>query len=208
MSLVAGVRGLRRRLYFRWFGADSELRHDLSPTERVLDVGCSDGRGSELLSGAVGCDIYLPALHAARASGRRTPVVNADIRRLPFRSNAFDVVASLDVIEHFEKDDALGVIAELERVAAGVVALMTPSGFVPQPPAENEPWQEHRCGFESQELRALGYDVVGVGGDRRTRSDYAAFRLGPLGMLAALATRASTRRKPEHSYHLYARKVV
>jgi SAM-dependent methyltransferase len=195
-------------LYFRLFGADGELRRHLGDIRSTLDIGCSDGRGSELLTGAAGCDIYEPALRTATTTGRRRIPVVADLRRLPYRDGAFDAVVALDVIEHFEKPEALAVLAEMERVACRLVAVLTPSGFVAQPPTEHEPWQEHRCGFEPQELTDLGYAVVGVGGPKAMRGEYAAFRGGRVGQAVSAMARSTHRRRPERSYHVFAHRVL
>jgi len=192
----------RRRAYYRLFGADRVLARLLAPGQRVLDVGCSDGRGSEVLTGAFGCDIHRPTLRTARDDGRRCPVTQADVRRLPFQSASFDVVVALDVVEHFDKPDALKVVAEMTRVSRNLVVVMTPAGFVPQPPTETEPWQEHRCGFDAAELAALGFEVRGLGGWARLRSDYGAFRGGVLGQLGAVASEPLIRGEPDRSFHL------
>ena len=112
---------------------------------------------------AYGVDIYRPTL--APGTRRATTTGHPGRRAgLAVRDGSFDVVVSLDVVEHFEKPDALRVISEMERVCAGSVVVVTPNGFVPQPGTEDEPWQEHRCGFDVAELEALGYDVADLGG--------------------------------------------
>jgi hypothetical protein len=68
-------------------------------------------------------------------------------------------VICLDVIEHFEKTQALELIRELERIARKVVVLFTPYGFMPQEPEAENPFQEHKCGFSNTELRYLGYST-------------------------------------------------
>ena len=175
----------------------------------MLDVGCSDGRGSEVLSRgpAYGVDIYRPTLALAAQDRRRQPVTQADVRALPFADGSFDVVVSLDVVEHFEKPDALRVIAEMERVAAGSVVVVTPNGFVPQPGTEDEPWQEHRCGFEVAELEALGYDVAGLGGPAVLRGAYGTFRAGPLGQAATAVCVPAIKRRPDRAFALLGVKV-
>jgi SAM-dependent methyltransferase len=207
---MSSIAELRRATYFRLFGADAQLRSVVSTGTRVLDVGCSDGRGSEILGGrgTFGVDIYRPALAAARASGRRSPVVQADVRSLPYADDAFDVVVCLDVLEHFEKPDALRVLDELERVARATVVVMTPRGFVPQPPTEDEPWQEHRCGFEPDELRGRGYRVSGLGGPAALRGPYGRFRFGAGGKLATALAVPVARRHAEAAFALLGVKVA
>ncbi|HVT78712.1 MAG TPA: class I SAM-dependent methyltransferase [Acidimicrobiales bacterium] len=195
---------VRRRAYYRMFGGDRALAGLLRPGMQVLDVGCSDGRGSVELTGAFGCDVHRPTLQAARDNGRRTNVAQTDVRSLPYRDGAFDVVVALDVIEHFDKDDAHRVLREMERVTRDIVVIVTPSGFVPQPPTETEPWQEHRCGFEAAELRALGFDVRGLGGWSGLRREYGAFRGGPVGQLAAVLSEPFVRADPDRGFHLLA----
>ena len=198
---------LRRAAYYRFFSADGYLG-GVSRSASLLDVGCSDGRGSETLSRrrADGVDIYRPALRSARRDGRRTRVVQADVRSLPYRDGAYDAVIALDVVEHFTKPDALGVIAELERVAGQLVVIVTPRGFLPQPGSTEEPWQEHRCGFEVDELEASGYRVEALGGPKWLRGDYGAFRAGPLGQLAVLLTKPIV--PPSAAFALLAAKRV
>jgi len=198
------VHDLTRTAYFRLFAADGALGRLIHPGETVADVGCSDGRGSEVLGrlNSTGFDIYEPALRQAVVWGRRRRAVLADVRHLPARDSAFDVVVSLDVVEHFAKSEALELIAELERVARRLVVLLTPNGFVPQPPGEDEPWQEHRCGFHATELEALGYAVTGRGGPAAWRGPYGSFRGGSFGQLAAIAAAPLANRRPTASFHL------
>ena len=174
-----GVTG-RERWYYRLLGADGELRQVLADEQSVLDVGCADGRGSVLLTDRVayGVDIHRPSLIAAADLGRRHGLVQADIRRLPYADNSFDVVVALDVVEHLEKRQAVELLAELERGPSSAVCLLTPSGFVAQAGTPEEPWQEHRCGFTASELKTLGYRVRGVGGARLLRGDYVWVRGG------------------------------
>ena len=198
---------LRRAAYYRLFSADGYLA-GLAETDSLLDVGCADGRGSEALSRrrADGVDIYRPALETARGNGRRTRVVQADVRSLPYRDASYDVVIALDVVEHFTKPDALAVMADLERVARRLVVIATPRGFLPQPGTPDEPWQEHRCGFEAAELETSGYQVKALGGPKWLRGSYGSFRAGPLGQLAVVLTKPIV--PPSAAFALLAAKRV
>ncbi len=84
----------------------------------------------------------------------------------------------------------------MERVCAGSVVVVTPNGFVPQPGTDDEPWQEHRCGFDVAELEALGYDVAGLGGPAVLRGAYGTFRAGPLGQAATRGLRPRHQASP------------
>jgi 2-polyprenyl-3-methyl-5-hydroxy-6-metoxy-1,4-benzoquinol methylase len=108
---------------------DQLLTEDLKG-KRLLDAGCGTGwfslraceRGAEVTSMDVG--VNLLGKVAEKCDSRR---VVGDICRLPFPEEAFDVVASSEVIEHvLEPRQA---IAELSRVLkpGGVLALTTPN---------------------------------------------------------------------------------
>ncbi|MCZ7525792.1 MAG: class I SAM-dependent methyltransferase [Acidimicrobiia bacterium] len=197
---------LRSAAYYRLFSVDGLLRRISDPGTRILDVGCSDGRGSAVLGAwrADGVDVHRPALEHARRLGRRGRVVQADVRWLPFRDRAYDVVVALDLVEHLDKPDAVALLGELERVARSTVVVVTPSGFLPQPATADEPWQEHRCGFEAEELAGLGYSVRGLGGPAALRRDRGAFRFGILGQAAGLLAAPWARRRPDHAFALVA----
>lgn len=81
-------------------------------------VGWARGRGREAFVIAV--DNQPPTLEMAReATGRELPIVfvQADVRRLPFKDGAADVVMSSLALHHFSEEEAAGLLAEKERVA-------------------------------------------------------------------------------------------
>jgi SAM-dependent methyltransferase len=84
-------------------GTDQEVAFltdalELTPGQRVLDVGCGPGRHAVLLVEAgmdvVGVDIAEEFVHLAAAAAPRGSFVRADARRLPSAA-AFDAVISL-----------------------------------------------------------------------------------------------------------------
>jgi SAM-dependent methyltransferase len=95
-------------------------RHDL----RLIDCGCGTGFNLALLRpyGEVyGFDLTAGGLMRARAMGR--PLVRADVTRVPFASNTFDVATSFDVLQSI--GDASAAMREMARIVrpGGVVVL-------------------------------------------------------------------------------------
>jgi len=86
----------------------------------VLEAGCGSGR--TLLnfkrSYVVGIDISAEALNLASKNlkGTDNAIIKADIRKLPFKTNVFDLVYNSGVLEHFKKPEDLQAISEMVRV--------------------------------------------------------------------------------------------
>ncbi len=74
------------------------------PGQTVLEIGCGEGYGTALLAGAarrlVALDYDVATIAHAAARYRDATFVRANLAALPVRSAAFDVLASLQVIEH------------------------------------------------------------------------------------------------------------
>jgi ubiquinone/menaquinone biosynthesis C-methylase UbiE/uncharacterized protein YbaR (Trm112 family) len=92
----------------------------------LLDIGCGWGRWMVSSAAAgytpIGIDVQLDALEAARrvlkANGRHGYVVAADLRKLPFKSNIFDLVFSYSVIQHTHRLRASSCVEEVHRILA------------------------------------------------------------------------------------------
>lgn len=105
----------------------------------VLDAGCGSGANLSLLQGwgeVVGCDIASQPLSQARlmAPGR---LVQSRVQALPFGSEAFDMVASFDVLYHQWVEDDVAALRELGRV-------LRPGGYaLVRVPALRWLWSDH-----------------------------------------------------------------
>ena len=132
-------------------------RAEVPAGARILDVGCGAGGNAASLS-RFGRVYGLDREAAALSAGRERPYaarVKATAERLPFRAGRFDVVVSLDLLEHLA-DDAAGV-AELARVLkpGGLLCVFVPAlralwGY-------NDDLSEHRRRYTRGELvRAVG----------------------------------------------------
>lgn len=74
----------------------------------------------------VGTDISGVVCRGAYGRNNRMFVSQGDIRNLPFRDGAFDVILDISTIDHVSEADAVKVIAEYQRLlaAGGVLFLM------------------------------------------------------------------------------------
>ena len=104
----------RRKIIFDWV---LRLLAEY-PSPKILDVGCGTGYNLEYLiahgyRNVVGLDFSTSALEFCRSRGLQQ-VVCADGTFPPFASASFDMITSLDMIEHVEDD------AESLRVVVGV----------------------------------------------------------------------------------------
>lgn len=132
----------------------------------ILDVACGLSLKSKFIeTGArVGLDLHRPYLEAVEGCVSWIPIVG-DATKLNelFLPNTFDLVLLLDIVEHVEKPQALDMIRQAEEIAKIAVVIETPRGFLPQDldilGFDQHHLQTHRCGFETEELEELGYQV-------------------------------------------------
>jgi ubiquinone/menaquinone biosynthesis C-methylase UbiE len=82
----------------------------------IIDCGCGTGYNLRHLlepyGRTFGFDFHTDAIR--RASAARRPLVRADIQRIPFKSNTFDLATSFDVVQSVRDDRA--AIGEMARV--------------------------------------------------------------------------------------------
>jgi 2-polyprenyl-3-methyl-5-hydroxy-6-metoxy-1,4-benzoquinol methylase len=127
--------------------------------KRVLDWGCNDGYGLELMRSRAkeiaGIDVAPRAVEAARKRLADARIELFDGKRSSFADGSFDVITSFQLIEHIS--DHPSFFSELVRVLApdGIAVFTTPNGKV----RLNEgmrPWNEyHVREFTPDELRRL-----------------------------------------------------
>lgn len=116
-----------------------EIRLPHGEGRSLLDIGCNWGRWS--ISAArkgyqvVGLDPSLGAIIAARRVAGKLGLPNryvvGDARFLPFAPEAFDVVFSYSVLQHFRKTDVATAVAEIARVVkpGGRALIQMPNAF-------------------------------------------------------------------------------
>lgn len=94
------------------------------PPARVLEVGAGEGEISARVreryptASVVSIDLHDPAL-AVEWRARGVSGAFADVRRLPFPDDAFDLVLGIEVLEHVT--DPAAALAEVRRVGRAAV---------------------------------------------------------------------------------------
>lgn len=110
-----------------WYGllhemVERALEGGLPECPRILDAGCGTGgmlnylcdKHPEWKPGAIGMDTMEKALQYCQRRGL-IQIMQGNVTKLPFESNRFDVVLSLDVLYH-EAVDEEKALAEMVRV--------------------------------------------------------------------------------------------
>ena len=132
---------------------------NLVEQKRVLDWGCNDGYGLELMRSRAkeiaGLDVAPQAVEAARKRLGDSRIELYDGKRSSFDDGSFDVVTSFQLIEHIS--DYPSFFTELVRVLTpnGMAVFTTPNGKV-RLNQGMRPWNEyHVREFSPDELRRL-----------------------------------------------------
>jgi len=157
------------------------LLADVIAGQRVLDLGCGDGRFSAALVGAgvgvVGVDVAAEALRRAREHAPEAEFVQVDEGSpLPFADASFDLVWCGETLEHVV--DVALLLGEVRRVlvAGGMLLATTPNHArlvvayeaLAGGPLERrlDPRSDHLRFFTARTLRDLlsgaGFDQVSV----------------------------------------------
>jgi 2-polyprenyl-3-methyl-5-hydroxy-6-metoxy-1,4-benzoquinol methylase len=126
----------RHEAAYRWITANlapnKPLENGLPKTWRVLDAGCGEGYGAELLrlagtDSVTGLDYEHTTLRHVRRVYPQTNVVRGNLVQAGFADATFDLITSLQTIEHLWEQPRF--IAECARILApdGTLVLSTPN---------------------------------------------------------------------------------
>jgi 2-polyprenyl-3-methyl-5-hydroxy-6-metoxy-1,4-benzoquinol methylase len=136
--------------------------------KRIIDLGCGCGylghkiKAENKAIKVFGVDGYLPYLqsHENVYLHEYDNLLFADVRDFMKwgASIDFDVVCMFDVIEHFEKDEAIRILKKLKELDC-IVVISTPLYYYRQDEINGNPLEKHRCYFTEAELNELGYST-------------------------------------------------
>jgi 2-polyprenyl-3-methyl-5-hydroxy-6-metoxy-1,4-benzoquinol methylase len=179
----------------------------------LLDVGCGTSSPLRLLrfSGkTVGIDSFPPAIEASKRAGIHHEYICGQIENIQVPAKSFDAVIALELIEHLPKERGPAFLADLERIARRIVIISTPNGYVPQGPIAGNPFQEHLCGWNVDELQSRGYAINGILGLKTLRGAEAKLTVKPAIVGAALSkvSEPFVWGRPQRAFGLLAHKAV
>jgi SAM-dependent methyltransferase len=167
--------GVREENY--WFQrhlAAYDYVQSLAEGKRVLDLGSGEGYGTSLLSTraaqAVGVDLAPEAIFHARKTYRRSNLrfMYSDIYELDLEDDSFDLVCSLQVIEHLHEPARF--VQEARRVLSpgGLCVITTPNRLLISPGRDEPVNPFHIIEYDSRQFRdfMLGFfdriDMLGL----------------------------------------------
>jgi SAM-dependent methyltransferase len=141
----------RHEAAYRWVAG----RLRLPAGGRLLDAGCGEGYGADLLRTVLGVPVHgldydVPTLRHLRRRYPRIPCLQGNLVQQPFADSSYDALVSMQTVEHLW--DQPGFVAECARVVrpGGTVVLSTPNRLTF--PAGN--WY-HTTELTTTELEAL-----------------------------------------------------
>jgi SAM-dependent methyltransferase len=122
------------KIHWWWEGRRQILRQSIAKKDglKILDIGCGTGETLTFLEDFLdkpslyGVDTSAVAIEFAKKRGHQN-ILKVDAKKLPFKTDTFDYVLLLDVIEHIKDDDS--VILEAKRVLrpGGHIIITTPA---------------------------------------------------------------------------------
>lgn len=104
-----------------------EYSKKLKKNSKILEIGCGCGEGLMQFRDyfTVGVDISEESLKLSKKNNEN--LVNADLFKLPFRENSFDLVYSSGLLEHFKIEKARMALLEIKRVSKGEIIIIVPN---------------------------------------------------------------------------------
>jgi len=148
-------------LYLRHLFAYEFAKDTISENSFVLEVGCGEGYGTNLLSQhsgkIIGLDVDKDTIaHSSGKYGAENCLFRTyDGVKIPYEDNTFDTVVSFQVIEHIQDD--INYVSEIYRVLKrnGIFILTTPNRTNRLKPGQ-KPWNRfHIREYYPEELEKI-----------------------------------------------------
>lgn len=141
----------------------TKLLVDAKDVVNVLDVGSGNGEIWEKLPTDLRKRLKVTHFDAMKIEVQSPDVFVKGIAPrdlVNFGSNEFEVVVAFDVIEHLPKNDGFLMVYQMERIASKFILILTPNGFVWQPPAQNNEFNAHISSWSTKDFKQLEFGTI------------------------------------------------
>jgi SAM-dependent methyltransferase len=200
---------LYKRVFPGWI---ENLKGELASCDTVLDLGC--GYNSLIqycnVPFSVGVELFEPYLEESKKKHIHDQYIKADIRKVEFKPKSLDAILCLEVLEHLTKEEGNELIKRMEKWAKKKIIITTPNGYLWQDGYESNPLQEHKSGWNSVELKGLGFKVRGMNGWKKLRAYKGSIIYKPAFLWARISdlTQKIAYRHPKLAFQLFAVKEI
>lgn len=186
------------------------LEKEVVGCESLLDVGCGSDSPvkyfSKKIKRCVGVDLFQPSIDRSRGKEIHNEYHLMNVLEIGnfFPEKSFDCVVASDLIEHLEKKDGFKLIEIMEKLAKKKVIVFTPNGFLEQREYDGNKYQVHLSGWEIEEMKKLGYKLIGIAGWKVLRGEFAHMRWKPKvfwGRISLLSQYFTTK-NPKHAFEI------
>lgn len=128
--------------------------------KKVLDIGPGYGKYGVLVNEYTkaevdAVEVFEPYIKDFNLKGKYNKVFLGN--GLDFDITGYDLVLLIDVIEHWEKEEAKAFLRKAVGVGAKVL-ISTPRGFFPQDAVNGNEWERHLSGWNSPDLEGFNFE--------------------------------------------------
>lgn len=138
---------------------------EASKYDSVLDVGCGSGSMINAIRAErrYGIDICQAAIDRATIRNNGVRFIVGNLSNIENISPIVECVTGIDIVEHFDKEQAIQFVEKCEGRATKKVIFFVPVGNHPQTHDDrgfgNDYYQTHRSSWYPKDFEELGYDV-------------------------------------------------
>ena len=188
------------------------LKRELSDCNTVLDLGYGPHSLIQQwnVHFSVGVELFEPYLEESKKKGLHNQYIKADITKIEFKPKSFDAVVAIEVLEHLTKEEGYELLKKMERWGKKKIIITTPNGYLYQDAYDNNPLQKHRSSWSAEELKKLGFEVVGINGWKKLRGYKAQIKYKPTLLWSVISdiTQKITYYYPKFAFQILAVKQI